>query len=100
MAVCEECWFIDAHRLTCSQYEHGVRTGYTRHMEDPVNKPKHYVSGGVESIDVIEAFQLNFNRGNVVKYVLRAGRKDPARELEDLRKCRFYIEREIKRLGG
>lgn len=65
--------------------------------DDPIS-PKHYRSGGVESIDVIEAFALNFNRGNVIKYTLRAGRKDPAREIEDLRKAIFYLEREVQRL--
>lgn len=41
---------------------------------------------------------LNFCRGNVVKYVCRAGKKDAARELEDLRKAAWYLEREIARL--
>lgn len=57
--------------------------------------PTHY-QGGVEPIDLIEAQQLSFNRGNVVKYVCRAGRKD--NELEDLKKAEFYLKREIDRL--
>ena len=63
--------------------------------DDPVNHPSHYKQyNGFEVIDITE--QLNFNRGNAVKYILRAGFKDD--EMEDLRKARFYIDREIKRL--
>ena len=48
--------------------------------------------------DMIEAFDLNFNLGNVIKYVCRAGRKTK-NPLEDLEKARVYIEREISRLS-
>lgn len=57
----------------------------------------YYCAGGYEVIDVIEAFNLNFNRGNAAKYIFRAGRKS-SNELEDLRKAKDYIEREINRL--
>lgn len=61
---------------------------------DPVNHPPHYKSGGIETIDFIEAKDLNFRLGNVVKYVVRAGKKasDP---LIDLKKARWYLDREI-----
>lgn len=65
---------------------------------DPVNHPSHYKSGGLEAIDVIEAFGLGFALGNCVKYVLRAGKKDAAKEVEDLRKAKFYLERQIATL--
>lgn len=62
-------------------------------MKD-VNKSPHYQSEcGMEAIDVIEAFDLGFNLGNVVKYVLRAGRKD--NEKKDLAKALWYLKREI-----
>ena len=64
-------------------------------MSDPVHNPPHYKSGGIEAIDVIEAFELGFNLGNVLKYVLRSGRKGDA--LTDLRKAKYYIDREIAR---
>lgn len=64
--------------------------------EDVVNHPSHYTYGGIEVIDVIEAFNLDFHRGNVVKYVLRAGKKDPLKEIEDLEKAKWYLERYIK----
>ena len=60
---------------------------------DMVNHPPHYRRGGMEVIDVIEAFGLGFALGNAVKYILRAGRK--GNRLEDLKKARFYVEREI-----
>jgi hypothetical protein len=67
-------------------------------MSDAVNHPSHYTAGGIEVLDAIEAWQLNFSRGNVVKYVARAGRKQDADELEDLQKALFYLRREVKRL--
>ncbi|MGW9170132.1 DUF3310 domain-containing protein [Streptomyces decoyicus] len=64
---------------------------------DQVVKPAHYtwLPNGVEVIDLAE--HLNFNLGNVVKYVSRAGRKT-ADPLQDLQKAEFYIDREIQRV--
>lgn len=62
---------------------------------DNVNHPTHYNQGKIEVIDFIEAWDMNFNVGNVVKYVSRAKYKN--NELEDLKKARFYLDREIKR---
>ena len=63
---------------------------------DPVNHPAHYTSSksGIECIDVVE--HLSFNIGNAIKYLWRAGKKGDA--LEDLRKSRWYVDREIARL--
>lgn len=58
--------------------------------------PCHYDSK-IQPIDFIEAHGLNFSRGNVVKYVTRAGKKEGEPELRDLEKARWYIEREIER---
>lgn len=60
---------------------------------DMVNHPAHYTHAGIEVIDVIEAFDLNFRLANVTKYVLRADHKDDA--LEDLKKGAWYLAREI-----
>lgn len=65
---------------------------------DVINHPSHYTFGGLEVIDAIEAWSLGFALGNAVKYIARAGRKDPAKHVEDLKKARFYIDREIARL--
>jgi hypothetical protein len=68
-------------------------------MSDPVNHPAHYkTASGLEAIDVIEAFGLGFHRGNQVKYLLRAGRKDS--EIQDVRKALWYGNRDLERLEG
>jgi len=61
---------------------------------DPVNHPPHYKAGGIETIDFIEAKDLNYRLGNVIKYVSRAGRKD-SDPIEDLEKAAWYLNREI-----
>ena len=72
-------------------FSHDV--GYMAH--DPVNHPKHYTAhpSGVECIQIAEHF--NFCLGNAIKYIWRAGEKGDA--LEDLRKARWYLDREIER---
>jgi hypothetical protein len=65
---------------------------------DMVNKPPHYTYGGIETIDFIEAKDLNYNLGNVVKYVTRSGHKGT--RIEDLKKAVWYLEREINALLG
>lgn len=60
---------------------------------DMVNSPPHYTAGGVETIDFIEAKKLNYNLGNAVKYITRADLK--GNRVEDLKKAKWYIEREI-----
>ena len=65
---------------------------------DPVTHPAHYTFGKFEVIDVINDWELNFNRGNAVKYIARAGKKNPDKEIEDLEKAVFYLQDEIKRL--
>lgn len=69
-------------------------------MNDVVNHPSHYTDGKIEVIDFIEQKNLNFHRGNAVKYIARAGKKDPEKEVEDLRKAVWYLNREITRLTG
>lgn len=60
---------------------------------DLVNNPAHYTTGGIETIDFIEAKKLNYNLGNVIKYLTRADYK--GNKLEDLRKAQWYLTREI-----
>ncbi len=67
-------------------------------MNDVVNHPSHYTDGKIEVIDFIEEKKLNFHRGNAVKYISRAGKKDPTKEIEDLKKAVWYLDREINRL--
>ena len=66
--------------------------------QDVINHPKHYNSGNIEPIKVIEDWNLGFHLGNVIKYIARAGKKDPTKEIEDLEKARFYLNRHINTL--
>lgn len=66
---------------------------------DPVNHPSHYTDGKIEVIDYIEDKGLDFCLGNAVKYISRAGRKDQSKEVEDLQKAIWYINRKIEQIG-
>ena len=69
-------------------------------MAEAVKHPEHY--GGEESpyeaIKVIEAWGLDFYLGNTVKYISRAGKKDPKKLVEDLKKAEWYLQRRISQL--
>ena len=60
-----------------------------------VSHPSHY-NQGIEAIDIIESWDLNFSLGNAIKYILRSPYK--GKQIEDLEKARWYIDREINRL--
>ena len=68
-------------------------------MSDNVNHPAHYTDGKIEVIDFIEDKKLGFHLGNTVKYICRAGKKDPEKTIEDLQKAEWYLHREIQRLS-
>lgn len=61
--------------------------------------PKHY-QASIQPIDLINAQNLNFNLGNVVKYVSRAGKKQGENVLSDLEKAKNYIDFEIERVNN
>lgn len=63
---------------------------------DPIRRPAHYARLRPEPLEVIEAWNLGFHAGNVLKYVARAGHKGDA--VEDLEKARRYLERWIDML--
>lgn len=63
---------------------------------DAIDHPSHYTYSGIEPINVIESWQLGFHLGCVLKYICRAGRK--GRKVDDLKKARWYLDREIGRL--
>lgn len=87
-------------RPLSAESENDIAESY-RASSERVDHPSHYhADSGREVIDIIEAWQLNFNRGNALKYLARAGHKDPAREAEDLRKALWYIKRELQRIKG
>ena len=66
-------------------------------MKEAVNNPSHY--GGAdnpyEAIKVIDAWDLNFNLGNTIKYIARCGKKDD--EIQELEKAAWYLNNEIKK---
>ena len=64
-------------------------------VNDPVNHPSHYTSGNIEVIDFIEDQKLGYHLGCAMKYICRAGKKDPTKTAEDLRKAIWYLERYI-----
>lgn len=76
-----------------------------RRMKDSVNHPSHYTDGKIEVIDFIEDKKLGFCLGNAIKYIARAGKKksammdDKQKEIEDLEKAIWYINRRIKELA-
>lgn len=72
----------------------------TTDKKELVNHPAHYRAGGIEVLDIIHAFQLGFSGGNVIKYLLRAGRKSEETKGEDLQKAMFYLNDMIVNESG
>ena len=66
-------------------------------VSNAVEHPSYY-QGKIEVIDFIEDKGLGFNLGNSIKYIARAGKKNPEKLLEDLKKARWYLDREIKNM--
>lgn len=64
---------------------------------DPVNHPSHYTDGRIEVIEYIDDKRLGYCLGNAVKYISRAGKKDPEKAVEDLQKAAWYINHEIEK---
>lgn len=108
---------VEVDRTWKSAHAHLKKLGYTQpnleglrdldkkpvfELADPVNHPDHY--GGkdnpYEARKVIRAWGLGFNLGNVVKYISRAGKKDPNKHIEDLKKAVFYLQDEISFLDA
>lgn len=66
--------------------------------ENLINHPVHYQSDGIEVIDIIDNFNLNFNLGNSIKYILRAEKK--GNKKQDLEKAIWYINHELEKYKG
>lgn len=68
--------------------------------KENVNHPEHYNRhpSGVECIDIVR--HMNFNLGNVIKYLWRAGLKEGNADIQDLEKAKWYLEDEINRVKG
>ena len=67
---------------------------------DAVERPAHYADTKIEVIDYIEDKGFGYHLGNAIKYISRAGKKDPAKTVEDLMKAVWYIKRYIQLIEG
>ncbi len=65
-------------------------------MDSNIDHPSYYTTGKIEVIDFIEDQNLPFHLGNAIKYICRAGKKDPAKTEEDLQKAIWYLNRYIE----
>ena len=98
---CKKCFYSDLMGLCCFKDRPttwGLEIADKGTQPDNVNHPNHYANGRIEVIDFIEDKGLGFHLGNAVKYISRAGRKNPDKTVEDLRKAVWYINRQIERL--
>ena len=108
--TCENCAYLmlENNEYPCGDCEgkshwepcFGYRVVEDAKTSSSVDHPSHYNKGKIEVIDFIADQKLNFARGNAVKYVCRAGSKDPEKEIQDLEKAIWYINHEIKMLKG
>ena len=98
---CKDCFYSDTAGLCCFKNR---PTAWCLEIADKgtqhnnVNHPNHYANGRIEVIDFIEDKGLGFHLGNAIKYISRAGRKNPDKTIEDLQKAVWYINRQIERL--
>jgi hypothetical protein len=93
------CVRTDKHLDSACENVEGRRIVHRPSIE-AIDHPSHY--GGkdnpYETIKVIAAWRLGFTLGNCVKYISRAGKKDPAKLVEDLKKAAWYLNEAITRL--
>lgn len=75
-----------------------IMTDFVSAYPDQINHPAHYTDGKIEVWDYIDDKALGYFKGNAVKYISRAGKKNPDKEIEDLEKAIAYLNREIKRI--
>ena len=84
-----------SYLVSVGGFEYWIGDEQVEEAQEAVNHPSHYNRGGIEAIDAIEAWGLGFNLGNTVKYISRAGVKDPDKRTEDLEKALWYLKREL-----
>lgn len=86
-------------RRACPVEDEAAQSGQpeptAKHTGNAINHPDHYNTGRIEVIDFLEDQNLPFHLGNAVKYICRAGKKDPRKTVEDLKKAVWYINRYI-----
>lgn len=67
--------------------------------DESVIVPSYYNKANMSVIDIIDEYELNFNKGNIIKYILRSGKKSKDTEIQDLQKAMRYCQMEIERLN-
>lgn len=89
----------DAIKVTVKENDANVskQENHSGAKSNAVNHPSYY-QGKIEVIDFIEDKGLGFNLGNCVKYISRAGKKNPDKRIEDLKKARWYLDRKIRNM--
>ena len=96
--------FNDRINEVCVNMADSISEKITQFSNDNVNRPSHYTDGKIEVIDYIEDKKFGFCLGNAIKYISRAGKKHSAgmskkeKEVEDLNKAIYYIQRRIKEI--
>lgn len=91
-------WFVLSPEKFLEKYKGEIMENNIKKPEkeiEKVNHPSHYNQGKIEVIDYIEDQKLDFCLGNAVKYISRAGKKDPSKTIEDLNKAIWYLNRKI-----
>lgn len=99
----EQDYCLHGVEYITSSLQDALKKGKQFHAEiynhDPVNRPSHYTDGKIEVISYIRDKKLGFCLGNAVKYISRAGKKDPTKIVEDLKKAIWYINNHIESLN-
>ena len=67
--------------------------------DESVIIPSYYTKPSMSVIDIIDEYELNFNKGNIIKYIVRSGKKSKDTEIQDLQKAMRYCQMEIERLN-
>lgn len=96
---CDRC--ILAHGSYCPinimvAHKFDIHDENSHPIDNHITHPAHYTDGNIEVWDFIADKKLSFFSGNVIKYVCRAGKKDPDKRIEDLKKARAYIDKQIE----
>lgn len=92
--------YFDVLKTTDLKHTNNNNNNNENNHYEYINHPSHYNSNGIEVIDIIDAYNLDFYKGNIIKYLLRAGKKPAQEELQDLNKCKWYLERLIKNISN
>ncbi len=95
--TCVDCENLAKTNASLKRFAEELKENAKMQDVDAIN-PSHYKFSDLEPIEVTERWKLGYNLGTVLKYLARAGKKDPSKEIEDLKKARWYLDRQISNL--